>query len=78
MPDAESEPKAPAFSWRGFFISVGTATFVTTMARLCLHQLAIVQIAVFFTFYVIAGLWLLVGTAQYALRQPALAGRLAS
>ncbi len=56
---------AVAFGWRGFCLCVGLATAVTTAARLCLHKLALVQIAVFFSLYLIAGLVLLVGAVRY-------------
>jgi hypothetical protein len=59
----------PTFTWRGFFLCFGLATVVTTAARLVLHKFAVVQIIVFFSFYVIAGLVLLVGAVLYASRQ---------
>jgi hypothetical protein len=61
-----AQESAPQFSWRGFFLCVALATAVTTAARLCLHQFANVQMAVFLSFYVIAGLALLLGVLRYA------------
>lgn len=64
-----------AFRWTGFVWSVVIGTTVTVLARLLLHDFVVVQIAVFFTFYVVAGLLLLVGAARYGLaslvRKPA-------
>ncbi len=60
-----------AFTWRGFWGCVGSATAVTTTARLLLYKFAVAQIVVFFSFYVIAGLALLVGAALYAAKPPA-------
>ncbi|MGH7973658.1 MAG: hypothetical protein ACREIC_33490, partial [Limisphaerales bacterium] len=56
------------FEWRGFFRCVGVGTAVTVAARWVLHDFMAVQIAAFFTLYVIAGLCLLVGSARYAFR----------
>jgi hypothetical protein len=63
------EEKAVAFTWRGFLFCFGSATAVTTGARLWLHKFAVVQMAVFFCFYLLVGLALLVGAALYAARR---------
>jgi hypothetical protein len=60
---------APTFTWRGFILCFGLTIVVTTAARLFLHQFAVVQIIVFFSFYVIAGLALLLGAMLYALKK---------
>ncbi len=62
----DDDEKGLAFAWRGFGLCVVVGTIVTTAARLWLHAFGVAQIAVFFTFYVIAGLALLVGSVRYA------------
>jgi hypothetical protein len=66
---AAAEEKAVSFTWRGFFFCVAVATAVTTLARLWLHQMVLVQMAVFFTFYTLTGLTLLAGATLYASKQ---------
>jgi hypothetical protein len=65
-----AEETAVVFTWRGFWFCVGLATAVTTAARLWLHEIANIQMAVFFSFYTLTGLSLLVGAMLYAARQP--------
>jgi len=65
------EPNPLVFTWRGFSLCFVLATVVTAAARLFLHDFAIVQILVFFSFYVLAGIALLVGTICYASKSPA-------
>jgi hypothetical protein len=64
------EPGVVGFTWRGFVFCFGFATAVTTAARLWLHRFAIIQIALFFTFYIVAGLALLAGAVRYATKGP--------
>ena len=70
----ESSPAAEegvtSFRWRGFVLCFGVATVVTTAARFFLRGFAALQMAVFFSFYVISGLALLVGSVLYATRRP--------
>lgn len=61
---ASSEPGI-SFGWRGFWWCVGAGTAVTVAARCFLHNFLLIQIAIFFTFYVVAGLCLLAGAALY-------------
>jgi hypothetical protein len=63
------DPPAPAFIWRGFVVCVGVGTLVTTVARLFLYPFVTIQIALFFSFYVLAGVALLVGAGLYASRR---------
>lgn len=65
-PPVAEEGAPVVFGWRGFFLCCGLATAVTAAARLLLHQFALVQIAVFFAFYIAAGLALLGGSVRYA------------
>jgi hypothetical protein len=65
-PLAGAGESAVEFSWRGFVFCCALATAVTAVARLFLHQFLGAQIAVFFSFYVITGLALLVGSVLYA------------
>jgi hypothetical protein len=71
------EPAAPAaplsgppftFSWRGFVAACVVATTVTTVCRLLLFPFAWLQMALLFTFYVVAGLLLFAGSIRYILR----------
>ncbi len=64
--------KPVAFAWSGFAWCVVLGTAVTSAARLSLHGLLTIQMAVFFGFYTITGLALLAGAMLYA------AGRLRS
>jgi hypothetical protein len=57
---------AVLFNWRGFLWCFGIATAVTAAARLWLHRLVLVQMAVFFSFYTLTGLVLLAGAVIYA------------
>lgn len=54
------------FTWKGFVLCFILGTTVTALARLLLLSFAAVQIAVFFSFYVVAGLGLLACTIFYA------------
>jgi len=66
-----AEENVVGFTWRGFWCCFGTATVVTTAARLWLHKFVPVQMVVFFTFYIVAGLVLLLGTVLYATKNTA-------
>ncbi|HZR17164.1 MAG TPA: hypothetical protein VFE51_07540 [Verrucomicrobiae bacterium] len=65
-----TEPAYPekqlSFGWRGFVLCFLWATLVTVTARLLLHRFALLQIAVFFSFYVLTGIALLIGAVVYA------------
>jgi hypothetical protein len=65
-PAATGEGATIVFGWRGFLLCCGLATAVTTGARLLVHQFAVVQMAVFFGFYIVVGLALLGGAVRYA------------
>jgi len=54
------------FTWRGFLMACAVATGVTTISRLLLFRFASLQILLFFSFYVVAGLVLFVGSLIYA------------
>ncbi len=67
MPSPASSLLRPfAFSWQGFALACSVATAVTTLSRLLLFRFAWLQIAVLFSFYVIAGLLLFTGAIIYA------------
>lgn len=64
-PPLPESPPGLAFSWQWFVFACATATLVTTAARWLLHPYAMVQIAIFFTFYALVGVFLLAGTLRY-------------
>lgn len=59
-----------AFSWRGFVLACAVATVVTTISRWLLFPLALLQVLLMFTFYVVTGLALFAGTLRYISRPP--------
>jgi hypothetical protein len=58
------------FTWRGFVLAGAVATVVTTFSRLLLFPFASIQVLAMFSFYVLAGLFLFVGSVIYAWRLP--------
>jgi hypothetical protein len=58
------------FSWRGYFQISLVAVAATTLAKLLFAPFASVQIILFFSFYIVAGTLLLLGTILYVLRGP--------
>jgi hypothetical protein len=60
------------FSWRAFFQLSLLAAVVATLAKVFLAPFGGVQILLFFSFYVLAGILLLLGTTIHAFRRPSL------
>ncbi len=73
---SRSEPSAPpgepgralfCFTWPGFLQACAVATLVTSLSRLALFRWAPLQIIGLFSFYVLAGLALFIGSLLYVL-----------
>ena len=60
------ENRSIVFTWRGFVLACAVATVVTTISRLLLLPFAALQVLVLFSFYVLAGLFLFIGSVIYA------------
>jgi len=65
-PKGLGENRSIVFTWRGFVLACAVATVVTTISRLLLLPFAALQVLVLFSFYVLAGLFLFIGSVIYA------------
>ncbi len=54
------------FRWRGFLLACTVATAVTTVSRLLFFRFALFQVLLMFSFYVVTGLFLFIGSVLYA------------